>query len=64
MAVPQEMFLTNNMSEMTRGHPWKLREPRAMKLPHRNAFSTIVINNWNALQAGVVLAESVNQFKI
>ena len=64
MAVPQETFLTRNMSEMTRGHPWKLRKPRAVKLTRRNAFSTRVVNDWNALPAGVVSAESVNQFKI
>ena len=52
------------MSEMTRGHPWIPRKPRALKLPRRNTFSTRVINDWNALPAGVALAESVNQFKI
>ena len=64
MAVPQETFLMCNMSEMTRGHPWKLRKPRVMKLTCRNTFSTRVVNDWNALPAGVVSAESFNQFKI
>ena len=63
MAVPQETFLVRNTSKMTRGHPWKLRKPRTVKLPRRNAFSSRVINDWNALPAEVVSAESVNQFK-
>ena len=58
-----EIFLTRNISERTRGHQWKLQKPRARALVRRNAFSTRVVNAWNALPTEVVSADTVNQFK-
>ena len=63
MAVDPETFLKRNCSEQTRGHPWKLRKPRASSLTRRNMFSTRVVNDWNSLPASVVSAQSINQFK-
>ena len=63
MAVDPETFLKRNCSEQTRGHPWKLRKPRASSLTRRNTFSTRVVNDWNSLPASVVSASSINQFK-
>ena len=63
MAVDPETFLKRNCSEQTRGHPWKLRKPRASSLTRRNTFSMRVVNNWNSLPASVVSTSSINQFK-
>ena len=63
MNVPPERFLTRNQSGSTRGHQWKLCKPRAKSLVRRHAFSTRVVNDWNALPVSVVSAETLNAFK-
>ena len=63
MAVEPERFLHKSTSNQTRGHQWKLLKPRANTLTRRNALSTRVVNDWNALPSTVVSATSVAQFK-
>ena len=63
MDTQAEKFLTRHESNQTRGHGWKLCKPRAKSLTRRNAFSTRVVNDWNALPAAVVTAESLTSFK-
>ena len=63
MDVPPDLLPTRNDSGRTRGHPWKLDKPRATTLTRRNSFSVRTINDWNALPASVVSAESLNAFK-
>lgn len=58
-----DKFLTPAVDGRTRGHPWKLNKPRAVTRVRRNAFSTRIVNEWNALPAAVVGAVSINQFK-
>ena len=61
--VDSEQFLKLARPGPTRGHPWKLEKPRAVSRVRRCAFSTRVVNPWNALPASVVAAASLNQFK-
>ena len=63
VGVDPERFLKRAAPGPTRGHPWKLEKPRAVSRVRRCAFSTRVINSWNALPALVVAASSLNQFK-
>ena len=63
MDVSPEKFLKRNISELMRGHKWKLHKPRAKTLTRRNAFSTRIVNDWNSLPPSVVSAETVNSFK-
>ena len=60
--APEEFF-TATASDRTRGHPWKLKKPRAESRPRRQAFSARVVNDWNGLPPSVVGAGSVEQFK-
>ena len=55
-----------NMAEgsITRGHPLKLFKPRARLDIRKFSFSNRVIDEWNSLPEDVVLAESLNSFKI
>jgi len=57
------LFLTPTTDRRTRGHPWKISKTRAQSRVRRNAFSSRVVNDWNALPAAVVSADSINQFK-
>ena len=61
--VDSEQFLRLAGPGPTRGHPWKLEKPRAVSRARRCAFSTRVVNPWNALPTSVVTAASLNQFK-
>ena len=61
--VPATTFFTKNETELTRGHGWKLLKPRAVTLARRSSFSVRIINDWNALPAEVVSAETLSTFK-
>ena len=63
MDVQAEKFVTRHEYDQTRGHAWKLYKPRATSLTRRNAFSIRIVNDWNALPASVVAAESLSRFK-
>ena len=61
--VAPDIFFAPAALRTTRGHPWKLEKPRAVSRPRRNVFSVRVVNDWNALPAWVVSAETLNIFK-
>ena len=46
--TPEEFFILA-ASERTRGHPWKLKKPRAQARPQRQTLSVRVINDGNSL---------------
>ena len=58
-----EDFFTLAKDFTTRGHPYKVEKPRAVRRVRRSAFSVRVVNDWNALPVSVVCAASVNSFK-
>ena len=58
-----EEFFILAASERTRGHPWKLKKPRAESRPQRQTLSVRIINDWNSLPPSVVNVSSLNQFK-
>lgn len=61
--VNPEKFFTPAADGPTRGHPWKLRKPRAKTRVRRCALGIRIINDWNALPTSVVAADTLNSFK-
>ena len=47
----------------TKGHPFKLFKPPAIREVRQKFYSQNVITNWNALPSYIVEANSVNSFK-
>ena len=58
-----EDFFTLAKDYTTRGHPYKVEKPRAVRRVRRSPFSVRVVNDWNTLPVSVVCAASVNSFK-
>ena len=58
-----DVFVSLATDGTTRGHPWKLRKPRAETRIRRSAFAVRVVNDWNSLPAPVVAANTLNTFK-
>ena len=58
-----EMFVLLAADGPTRGHPWKLRKPRAETRTRRFAFGVRVSNDCNSLPTSVVAASTLNCFK-
>ena len=56
-------FVSKCTLTSTRGHRWKLAKPQAASRIRRNALCIRAINDWNALPAHVVLADTLTQFK-
>ena len=47
----------------TREHPHIIFKNHAKKLPHINAFSIRIVNDWNKLPSYIVQVKSINSFK-
>ena len=58
----EDFFKISNLT--TRGHNLKLCKQRAMKFTTATTFSNRIINDWNALPAHVIAADTVNTFKV
>ena len=61
--IDYTQFFTLVQNSRTRGHEFKLVKSRSRTEIRKNFFSQRVINEWNALPAEVLEAESVNSFK-
>ena len=61
--IKPERFITFSADGSTRGHPWKLKKPRAETRTRRFAFGVRIVNDWNALPVSVVAASTLNTFK-
>ena len=60
---PTDIFVFPPVSNLTRGHRFKLGKVRCRLECRRRFFSVRVVNSWNALPDNVVGAASLNQFK-
>ena len=60
--APEDFFAAAT-DDRTRGHPMKIKKPRAESRPRRQSFSVRVVNDWNSLPPSVVGSASVQQFK-
>ena len=58
-----ETFVSLAADGPTRGHPWKLRKPRAETRTRRLAFGVRVVNDWKSLPAKDVASSTLNCFK-
>ena len=56
-----DFFKMSNLS--TRGHQHKIYKQHSSKLLRANVFSTRIVNDWNALPAEIIDAESATAFK-
>ena len=56
-----DFFKMSNLS--TRGHQHKIYKQHSSKLLRANVFSNRIVNDWNALPAEIIDAESVTAFK-
>ena len=54
---------TLNITQFTRGHPFKLVKSRCNLELRRHFFTNRVVNQWNSLPSYVVCAPTVNSFK-
>ena len=61
--IPSERFFRLCTSSSTRGHSLKLEKPRCRTTLRLQQFSQRIINDWNSLPEGAVLAKDVNEFK-
>ena len=61
--IPSERFFKLCTSSSTRGHSLKLEKPRCRTTLRLQQFSQRIINDWNSLPEGAVLAKDVNEFK-
>ena len=59
--IDLDIQLDNNGK--TRGHPWKLKLPKARLNSRLHFFSVRIVNVWNALSRKTVCAESIGSFK-
>ena len=61
--IPSVRFFTLCTSSLTRGHSLKLEKPCFRTTFRLQQFSQRIINDWNSLPEGAVLAKDVNEFK-
>ena len=59
---PDKLF-TLMEGSVTRGHPRRIYPERARLEPRHRFFTLRVINLWNSLSAGTVMAETLCNFK-
>ena len=60
--IDESIFFVRSWNS-TRGHPFKLFKPAAIREVRQKFYSKRVITNWNALPSYIVEANSVNSFK-
>jgi len=61
---PTFFFTLHSGKYNTRGHPYKLEIKRSRLELRRNFYSQRVVHHWNHLPEHVVMADTVNSFKI
>ena len=61
--IPSERFFKLCASSLTHGHSLKLEKACCRTTLRLQQFSQRIINDWNSLQEGAVLAKDVNEFK-
>ena len=61
--IPSQRFFKWCTLSLTCGHSLKLEKPRCRTTFRLQQFSQRIINDWNSLLEGAVLAKDVNEFK-
>ena len=62
-SIDVDEIFTFAVSNVTRGHPYKLFKPRSNTEQRKRFFSDRVVNTWNSLSYATVMANSVDGFK-